>query len=185
MKSITLALCVAITFATANVVAQVPTATEEHKILKKEVGTWKATVKNFIGPEGPFEEPIVSTGKETNQMIGDFWMTSNFEADMGGMMFKGQGTFGYDAAKKKYVGSWVDSFGPTATTMVGTYDPSTKTMTYESKGAGMDGNPMKGQNKIVYENDDRRVMTMHVFLPGQDKMTKAMEIVYERMKKEK
>ena len=74
----------------------------------------------------------------------------------------------------------MDSFGPHPTKMVGTYDADSKTMTYETMGVGMDGKPMKGKNVVVYQSDDRRLMTMYMTFPGQDKMVKSMEIQYER-----
>lgn len=186
MKATTIALGVAFLLAlSTNGFGQVPTASPEHEILKKELGTWEASVKSYVGPTGILDEPQVSTGKETNEMIGEFWLVSRFEGDFGGMPFIGQSTMGYDAEKKKYVGSWIDSFSLHPTKMVGTYDAEKKTMTYESTGVGMDGNPMKGKNVVVYESDDRRVMTMHIAMPGQDSMAKAMEIVYERAKSEK
>jgi hypothetical protein len=186
MRTTTIALGVAILVAlSTNGFGQVPTASQEHEILKKELGTWEATVKSYVGPTGLNDEPQVSTGKETNEMIGEFWLVSRFEGNFGGMPFVGQSMMGYDAGKQKYVGNWIDSFSPNPTKMVGTYDAETKTMTYESTGVGMDGNPMKGKNVVVYEGDDRRVMTMHMAMPGQDSMAKAMEIVYERAKSEK
>ena len=92
-------------------------------------------------------------------MIGDFWIVSDFSGDFEGMAFTGHGQFGYDAGKKKYVGTWIDSFSPNVTKMVGTYDADKKTMTYETSGVGMDGNPSKGKNVVVY-GEDKRAMTM-------------------------
>ena len=181
MRRITVALGVAMLFAlTTQAFAQVAEPAKEHGILKKELGTWKATVKSYMGPTGMYDEPQVSTGTETNEMIGEFWLVSRFKGDFGGMPFTGQSMMGYDEEKGKFVGMWIDSFSKHPTKMVGTYNEETKTMTYESKGVGMDGNPMIGKNVVVYEGDDRRVMTMHIAIPTQDSLVKAMEIVYER-----
>lgn len=177
------AAALAVMFAlTTTTMAQFPTASDEHKVLKKEEGKWDAKITMLYGPAGPFEEPMVSEGKESNRMIGDFWIVSDFSGNFSGMEFNGHAQFGYDAEKEKYFGTWVDSFSPNITKMVGTYDEETKTMTYESSGTGMDGNPSKGKNVVFYESDDKRTMTMYMQIPGQDEMVKAMVIEYTRAK---
>jgi len=181
-------LTLAILFFTGNFTttyAQFPTPTEEHKILKKEEGEWTAKAKLFYGPAGPYDEPQESAASESNKMIGPFFITSDFKGSFGGMPFTGHGVFGYDVATKKYTGMWIDSFGSTPTKMTGTYDAATKTMTYDTTGVGMGGEPTKGKNVVVYKSDDTRVMTMYMQLPGQDKMAKMMELTYERKKGEK
>lgn len=161
--------------------AQFPKASKEHEILKLEEGNWDAEVTMFMGPAGPYSPPHKSKGKESNRMIGDFWIVSDFTGEFEGMKFTGRGQFGYDPAKKKYVGTWIDSFSPNDTKMVGTWDAEKKTMTYETSGVGMDGNPSKGKNVVVY-GDDSRKMTMYVAAPGTDQLIKVMEITYTRAK---
>lgn len=166
--------------ATATVSAQVPAASKEHKILKMEEGEWEAKTMLWMGPTGLLPEPLVSSGKETNRMIGDFWTVSDFSGDFGGMPYTGHGQFGYDAEKGKYVGTWIDSFSPNVTMMEGTWDAEKKTMTYMTTGMGMDGNPSKGKNVVVYESDDKRTMTMYMASPEKDAMDKVMMIEYTR-----
>ncbi len=183
MKIWTAATSLAFVFGTATAAtAQFPTASKEHKILKLENGKWDAAVTMFMGPAGKYTPPRKSKGKESNRMIGEFWVVSDFSGEFEGMKFTGQGQFGYDAAKKKYVGTWIDSFNSYPTKMVGTYDADGKTMTYATTGVGMDGKPIKGKNVIVY-SDNKKVMTMYAAAPGTDTMIKVMEIVYTRAKK--
>jgi len=59
------------------------------------------------GPTGG--PPEVSTGVETNTLVGGLWLVSDFQGRWGSQPFHGHGTFGYDTSKKKYVGIWVDS----------------------------------------------------------------------------
>ena len=88
--------------------------TAEHKILMSEEGTWDATVKSY--KNGPESEPSVSKGVEVNTVVtGGLWLTSVFKGDFEGMAFEGRGQFGYDPIKKKYVGTWIDSFSPSLT----------------------------------------------------------------------
>ena len=161
--------------------AQFPTASKEHKILKMEEGKWDAEVTMFMGPAGPYEPPQKSKGMEVNRMIGEFWLVSDFTGSFEGLKFVGQGQFGYDAKTKKFVGTWIDSFSPNPTKMVGTYDAEKKTLAYETTGVGMDGSVAKGTNVVVYSKD-KRIMTMHVAAPGTDQMIKVMEIIYTRAK---
>lgn len=165
----------------STALAQFPTATEEHQILKQEDGKWDAEITMFQGPAGPYSPPQKSKASESNKMIGDFWLISDFKGSFEGMEFTGRGQFGFDPQKKKYVGSWIDSFSPNATKMVGSYDKAKKTMTYETTGIGMDGNPVKGKNVVVYGKDSR-VMTMWSAAPDTGEMIKVMEITYKRAK---
>ncbi|MEM7477614.1 MAG: DUF1579 family protein, partial [Planctomycetota bacterium] len=87
----------------------------------------------------------------------------------------------YDAAKKKYFGTWVDSFSPNPTRMEGTYDAKSKTMTYDTTGVGMDGSPTKGKN-VVFYGKDKRTMTMYSAAPDTGEIIKVMEIVYTKAK---
>jgi hypothetical protein len=152
--------------------------TKEHELLKKDVGTWDATVK--IWPkEGA--EPMESKGTETNELLkGGMWLVSRFEGEAGGVPFAGVGTFGYDPEEKKYVGTWVDTFTPHLMITKSDYDEATKTMTGTSE--GRDPHTKKAYTaKMVarYVDDDTRVFELH--MPGEDgKKWKMMEITYKR-----
>ena len=149
-------------------------AQPEHGVLKKDAGTWTASMKMWTGGE----EPIEATGIEVNKMIGDLWVSSTFEAEIFGQKFTGSGTFGYDPEKKKYIGSWVDSMTPYVSHMEGTYDADSKTMTLATKGKDPSGSPTEGKNVAVYKDKDTRIFTM--YMKQGDKMVKTMEITYKR-----
>lgn len=161
--------------------AQFPTPSKEHQVLNQESGEWDAEVTMFMGPEGPYNPPQKSKAKEINRMLGGFWLVCDFKGEFEGVPLVGHAQFGYDAKNKVYTGTWIDSFTPTPTKMVGTYDPKTKTMSYDTKGTEMDGSPSKGKNIVVY-GKDKRVMTMYAAAPGTDDMIKVMEVVYTKAK---
>ena len=167
--------------AASPAVAQFPSATEEHKVLKHEVGEWQAEVTMFMGPAGPYDPPHKSVAKESCRMVGDFWLVSDFEGSFEGMKLSGHAQFGYDPQKKKYFGTWVDSFRPVQTHMIGTFDAATKTLTYDTTAKAMDGTEEKGKNVIVF-SDNKKVMTMYGAAPGTGEMIKVMEVVYTRAK---
>ena len=151
---------------------------EEHKILKEDVGAWDCEMKMWMG--GPGSEPMVVKGTEENKMMGDLWIVSTFKADFGGQPFEGRAVLGFDPSKKKYVGHWFDSMNPHISVMEGDYNKETKTMTMMTRGVGPDGKPSKGKNVMVYKEDGSRVFSMYMAMPGQDEMVKGMEIVYTK-----
>lgn len=150
---------------------------EEHKMLKAEVGTWKAEMKMWMPGT---EEPLIAQGQEVNKMMGDFWVMSDFSASIMGQPFEGKATLGYDPVKKKYIGTWCDNMNAHMSFMEGTYDKATKTMTMMVTGTGPDGKPSKGKNVIENKDDGSRVFTMYMAAPGSDEMKKGMEITYTK-----
>ena len=155
---------------------QMPSPSAEHKILMKDVGEWTIEGK-MLTPEG-FQ---AFKGEEKVVTVGGFWTVSHYSSDIFGGL-KGSCTIGYDPKTKKFVGTWVDSFQPTATRMIGTYDEKAKTMTYDTTGMGMDGKPMPGKIIVHYKSDNAHSFTMmHKDPTGQtDEMVKTMEMTYKR-----
>jgi hypothetical protein len=83
----------------------VPKPAPEHERLARDVGTWDATIKNWM--QGPGSEPSVSKGVEVAKMMpGGFWVLSEFRSEFGDTAYYGQGQTGYDPVKKKYIGTW-------------------------------------------------------------------------------
>ena len=155
---------------------QMPTPSEEHKIVMKDVGDWTIEGKMLM-PQG-FQE---FKGEEKVVAIGKFWTVSHYSSDIFGGL-KGSTTIGFDPRSKEFVGTWVDSFQPAVTKMKGTYDENTKTMTYATTGIGMDGKPMPGRIVIQYKDENSHTFTMmHKDPTGQsDEMVKTMEMTYTR-----
>lgn len=165
-------------FAATSCFAQFPSASPEHAVLKHEEGTWDATVK--VWANGPDAEPITSKATETNRMIGEMWLISEFKGTFGDQAFTGHGMFGYDPEKKKYVASWIDSMLPSIAMLEGEYDESKKTMTYLMDGKGMDGKPQK--SKLVTVQPDKNTRTMTMLSEVEGEFVKTMEIAYTRKK---
>ena len=150
----------------------------EFDVLKADVGTWDVEIKTWAGPG----EPTVSKGRETNRMLGGYWLLTDFQGKMMGLDFKGHGIYSYDAKKKRYVGVWVDSMSSNKMDMVGSHDKDKNTVTYEGMAPGMDGRPAKHVLTTKYKKDGTRVLTMHV-QAGQ-KLTKFFEMTYTKAKAE-
>src|SRR5262249_21391893 len=108
-----------------------PKPAPEFEEMKKLVGTWDCTVR-FQGKE--------SKGSMTYQLAcSGMWLASKFDGTFFNQPFQGRGLDTYDAAKKKYVGIWVDSMATTPMMSEGTYDPAKKTLTMTSDYPGPDG----------------------------------------------
>lgn len=155
----------------------VPKPTAHHKLLRKSVGTWDASIKSW---EDPTKEPSVSKGVETNRMLGGgLWLIQNFQGSFGDMTFQGHGQSGYDTTKKKYVSTWIDSMSTGIMLLEGTHDEATGTSTYYGESTDpMTGKAMKLKNVEVHKGDTR-VFTMSMQAPGGE-YVKMMEITYTR-----
>jgi len=152
-----------------------PAPGPEHAQLAKDVGTWDASIEMFMAPGAA---PMVSKGTETVTMLGGFWQLSEFKSEMMGQPFEGRGATGFDPAKKKYVGTWVDTMTPGYYTVEGTYDAATKTMTAVMEGPDPSGAVAKTKQTTQWKDADTRVLTM--FAP--DGTTPVMRMTYKRRK---
>ncbi len=149
----------------------------EQAILKRDEGVWDARVEMHMGPPGA--PPEVTTGVETNTLVGGLWLISDFKGTMGEQPFHGHGTFGYDTSKKKYVGIWVDSMSTTLAHSEGNYDAATNTLTMMGEGVGEDGKPMKFREVVKWTDPNTKSFTM--YMPGPDgKEVPGMTISYKR-----
>ena len=149
----------------------------EQAILKRDEGIWDARVEMHMGSPGA--PPEVTTGVETNTLVGGLWLVSDFKGTMGEQPFHGHGTFGYDTSKKKYVGIWVDSMSTTLAHSEGNYDAATSTLTMMGEGVGEDGKPMRFREVVKWTDPNNKVFTM--YMPGPDgREVPGMTITYKR-----
>jgi hypothetical protein len=158
---------------------------ENHKMLQEGTGSWAYTVKFWMSPDGPAME---SSGTAAGRSVfdGRYLITEHTgkmqmpgaDGKMQDMEFKGMGTEGYDNAKKKFVASWIDNMGTGIMHMEGTYDPSTKTLTYTGEYEMMPGVKTKVRETIKYTDKNHR--TFEVYEARGDKVVKTMEMTYTR-----
>ena len=149
-----------------------PRPTEHHEHLRAYVGTWDAVTKFPQGKDAPDSE-----GVETNILAcGGLFLVSNLKSEMMGREFQGHGIQGYDTAKKKYVGVWVDSWGTQIDFSEGECDRTGKVHTWRTKGAG------EIEWKLVSEmkDNDNRVFTIYTLEGGKE--SPMMVTTYRRRK---
>jgi hypothetical protein len=156
-----------------------PKPTAEHEMLKQDVGTWDAVVEFFPAPGAP---AVASKAVETSRLgPGGLWVVTDFKGEFAGAPFEGHGTTGYDAAKKKYVGTWVDSMTTGLSSTESTYDPKTRTFSGWMTGTDPAGKPVRSRETAEWRPDGTRVFTMYDKAPdGKEFVT--MRITYTRRK---
>lgn len=159
------------------VLSQAPQATPDHQRLARQVGVWDAALEYLDFNTG---RPARSKGTSVRkQPLGPLWLVDSFQAEVMGMPFKGMGTTGYDPAKKKLVGTWVDSMTPSLLVVEGSWDAAGKVMTLSGTGVGQDGEPARTTLRTTVRSDDEHVFEMFTQLPdGKD--VKLMTITYTR-----
>lgn len=155
-------------------------AGEAHKKLDPFVGTFKATVKIWMGPG----EPHVSTGTMVNSWdLDGRFLKQHYAGDaQEGPFpnFNGRGYWGYNTITSKYEGFWIDTASTVMQTEAGDLDGTGKvwTMVGETTMPGAD-KPLKKRSVITLEDNDRHSMEMYFTGPDGNE-AKGMEIQYER-----
>jgi hypothetical protein len=147
----------------------------QHERFKSLVGTWKAEVKHFHGPE-----PEVTNGTSTYVLLmGGRFIQEDFKGEMMGKPFEGRGITGYDNNTKKYQGVWIDTMGTAITLMEGQHDEATKTTTMSGEMSTPMGAPIKMRGTEKQVDPNTRLFEMYMTGPDGTEM-KTMEITYTR-----
>jgi hypothetical protein len=103
---------------------------EHHKKLDTLAGDWTYQAKFWMAPEAPPME-MAGTTKYVWILDGRFLREEVKGPAQAGMPpFHGVGIMGYDNARKKYVGAWIDSMTTSLTHMSGDMDSSGKALTF-------------------------------------------------------
>jgi Protein of unknown function (DUF1579) len=160
---------------------------ENHKLLSSMDGNWAYTIKFWMNPD-PNAPPQQSKGTATRKTVmggryvvmdvtGKMQMPDE-TGKMKDMQFKGMGTEGYDNVKQKFVGSWIDNMGTGIQFSEGTYDPATKTFTFNMEMEMMPGMKTPVREVLKITDKDHMMLEWYENRGGQEKKT--MEIAYTR-----
>ncbi len=138
-----------------------PKPTQEHAWLHKFTGEWTTQIETSMAPDQP---TMQCSGTLSSRQIGGFWVLNEMKGDMGGSPMVGIQTIGYDEAKKKYVGTWVDSMTAFMWKYEGSVDPAGQTLTLQADGPSFkgDGKLAKFQDIYEFKSDDEIIMTSRV-----------------------
>lgn len=167
--------------AMAKLMADFSALAPEHEYFKKFVGQWKAV--NNIYMDGA-SEPMATEGSTSFRLLmGGRYLQQKYESEFNGMHFEGMGLVGYDKAKKKYIGVWMDNHSTGWLATEGEFDKATKTMTEVGEMATpMGTTKVKATSKSVDRNTI--VFTMYMVEPDGTEQ-KHMEITYTRLPRTK
>ena len=151
----------------------------EHKRLHELVGEWNVETTVWFSADKDGE-----TSKATETMKkgpGELWIYSAYKGTFMDKPFLGRFSMGYDQAKKKYVGTWMDSSNSSMTTLEGDYDNEKKAITFKNKTMGPD-KEFEFRSVMTFTDKDHHTYAM--YFPGPDgKEFKALEFKYTRKKK--
>ncbi len=102
-----------------------------HKRLEPMVGTWRTKTTLTMDPSAPSE---VSKGRSEHRwVLGGRYVEQRYTGSMMGMPFEGLGFTGYDNNQRKYVGTWMDSFGTGMMNSVGVGRPKDDAMDFDAQ----------------------------------------------------
>ena len=160
---------------------------ENHKLLADLDGTWDYVVKFSPGPGAP-EQQSKGTAVRKSMMGGRYFIMDvtgkmkmpGSDGKMKDIEFKGHGMEGYDNAKKKFVGTWMDNMSTGMMMSEGDYDPASKTFTYTGEMEMLPG--MKQKVREVLKLTDKNHMTFEWYEDRGGQEAKTMEINYTRRK---
>jgi len=158
-----------------------PEKVEQHAWLQQFVGEWTAKSEATMA-EGA--EPMKMESTESVRSLGDLWIVAEGSASMMGMPVSTMMTLGYDPAKKKFVGTWVDSVQTHMWIYEGELDAARKVLTLSTTGPSFDDPSKTSKYRDVIEvaDADHKVLTSAV--QGADgAWTTFLRAEYSRKKK--
>lgn len=124
----------------------------EHGFIEKMVGSWDVTSE--MSGDNPWVENVRS--------LQGLWIVAEGSGDMP----DGEGpattmlTLGFDAAKGKYVGTWLGSMMDYLWVYDGEVEPDGKTLSLYTIGPSMSGEGMADyRERITFVSDDHRTFT--------------------------
>lgn len=150
----------------------------EDEVLKRRIGTWDATIEIQIS-DG--KAPVKSKGIEKDYLTPDgHWLISEFEGELFGRSFTGHAITGFDPAKNKYVGVWIDSMRRHLSLVEGEYDAKGKFFTTISQDKDDQSGRMIEMKQVTDESDPNvRIVSFPSPVMGGRSLSK-MTITYVR-----
>jgi hypothetical protein len=133
---------------------KMPAPQKEHEWLKQLEGEWETEADMVMEPGKP---AVKVKGTESIRLLGGFWAVAEMKCL--GIHMTGVMTIGYDAQKKKYVGTWVCSMSDWLCQYEGTADGKVLTLECEGPNPADGGKLVKMKDVIEIKDKDHRVLT--------------------------
>jgi hypothetical protein len=150
--------------------------TDEHKWLQRLTGDWTYAGECNMGPDAPAWK---TSGTETKRSLGGLWSIGEMKGEMpDGTPTTSIITLGYDAAKKKFVGTFIASM----MTYMWPYEGTLKgnVLTLDSEGPSMKGEGMQKYQDIVEIKNDNEYSLSSQIIGDDGKWTKFMSMTFTR-----
>lgn len=153
----------------------------DHEWLKRLVGEWDVQFKMYMQPDQP---PVESTGTDSVRTLGEHWIIAETKTTMMGASYHGVLSLGYNALKKQFNGTWIDSFGGQLWVYKGTLNDAGDTMTLETEGPSLTQGPDKtARYKEVHQIKSKDSRTFTSSMEKEDgTWMKIVTIEYRRKK---
>lgn len=165
---------------TAQEVPKPAPATKESEWLKPFVGEWDVEMESVAFPGSP---AMKCKGTFSARAIGNQWVVADSVANPAGIKVVAVLTVGYDPAKKKYVGSWVDSMQTNMWIYEGTVSEDGKTISLLADGPGFADPAKTAKYKDAWEFKSKDHIVLTASVQGDDgKWTSFMTSNYKRKK---
>jgi len=153
---------------------------QEHQWLHKLIGEWSYEHESTCAPDQP---PVKVTGTERVRSLGDLWVLCEGQGEMPGAGTSySLITFGYDPAKKRFVGSFISSVMTHFWVYDGELDSSSKVLSLNAEGPSftVPGQMAQYKDVIEFKSDNERTLTAYVLTDGQ--WNEMMRATYRRVK---
>ncbi len=152
----------------------------EHEWLKQLVGEWDTTWKMYMAPDQP---PAESTGTDSVRALGGHWIVAEARSTMMGAPYSGILSLGYNAQKRRFNGTWIDSFGGHLWIYKGTLNDAGDTLTLETKGPSLQAAEKTARFREVIRITGKDSRTFNSSFETEDgKWVKIVTIEYRRKK---
>jgi Protein of unknown function (DUF1579) len=143
----------------------------EESVFEGDVGSWDAEVIVRPAPGAP---EVRSQGLAVQKLVGK-WLISDFKNDTG---FDGHGIYGWDATRKRYVGTWVDPMRSFLCVMEGDWDATARRMTFHAEARTPDGKTLRWRE--VTEHVDEKTRLFRQFWDLPDGEHELMTVTYRK-----
>jgi hypothetical protein len=165
MRYLTLVLFCLAPIAFAQDAPAASSSGKEHAWLKQFAGEWESVASGTMAPGQP---PITCKGTISGRMLGDLWAINESKMNAMGMNVAALQTIGYNAASKKFVGTWSDTMSDHLWHYTGTLDESGKVLTLSAEGPNFFKPGVMSQYQDIYEFKSKDHYTITSKMKGDD-----------------
>ena len=131
---------------------------KEHQWLTRMVGEWEYEHESSMGPGQP---PMKSKGTHSVRSLGGLWILGEGRGEPGGTPMTTLLTLGYDADRKRFVGSFIASMMTFFWLYDGELDAAEKVLTLYAEGPNFTAPGKMAKYRDVFEivNADHHLLT--------------------------